>query len=57
VNFCAVALFWSIELQKHHPPYFMNLFMNKNNESQFKLNIKLNWKTTNTTHKDPMFVM
>jgi hypothetical protein len=52
-----VALFKAKELRKCHLLYFMNLFMNKNNGSQFKLNIKLNWKTTNTTPKDPMVVM
>jgi hypothetical protein len=30
----------------------MNLFMNKNNGGQLKLNIKLNWKITNTTPND-----
>jgi hypothetical protein len=44
VKFCAVALFRYIELQIHNPLYFMGLFMNKNNGSQWKLNIKLNWK-------------
>jgi hypothetical protein len=37
--------------------YFMNLFMNKNNGSQWKLNIKLNWKITNTTPNDRRNVM
>jgi hypothetical protein len=36
---------------------FMNLFMNKSNESQFKLNIELNWKIANTTPNNLMYVM
>jgi hypothetical protein len=35
----------------------MNLFMNKNNGSQFELKSKINWKTTNTTPNDLMNVM
>jgi hypothetical protein len=57
VNFCAVALFWFMELQKHYPWHFIDLFMNKNNESQLKLNNKLNWKITLATPNDPMLVM
>jgi hypothetical protein len=45
------------ELQKWHILHFMNLFMNKSNRSQLSLIIKLIWKTSNTTPKDPMAVM
>jgi hypothetical protein len=47
-----VALLKVIELRKHHSLLFMNLFMHKNNGGQLKLNIKLNWKITNTTPND-----
>jgi hypothetical protein len=52
-----VALFRDKELQECHLLHFMNLFLNKSNGGQLKLNIKLNWKTTNTTPNDLMNVM
>jgi hypothetical protein len=52
-----VALLRVIELRKHNSLLFMNLFMHKNNGGQLKLNIKLNWKITNTTPIDLMNVL
>jgi hypothetical protein len=49
---CLVALLRVIELRKHHPLLFMNLFMHKNIGGQLKLNIKLNRKITNTAPND-----
>jgi hypothetical protein len=52
-----VAWFRAKELQKFHPLHLRIYFMNKNIGSQFKLAIKLNCKTPNTTPNDPMVVM
>jgi hypothetical protein len=52
-----VVLLGVIEVGKHHSLNFINLFMNKNNGGQLKLNIKLNRKTTKTTPGDPMVAM
>jgi hypothetical protein len=57
VHLCSVALLRAKELQKCHLLQFMNLFMNKTNESNLILILKLDWKPSNTTPKDPMCVL